>query len=131
MNATNISSLKVTGQIKKWLRLIFNLFLGSCLPSLYNECPCWSLTQIKKNPFQCNETTVIGLIFLHWNIELKENKVINRYRRKSPKVDASISDVALSHTRGSDASKKKTENTRVHFWTFSPVDKFRVLACIG
>ena len=27
--------------------------------------------------------------------------------------------------------KKKEENPRVHFWTFSPVDKFRVLACIG
>ena len=26
---------------------------------------------------------------------------------------------------------KKKKNTRVHFWTFSPVDKFRVLACIG
>ena len=26
---------------------------------------------------------------------------------------------------------KKRRNERVHFWTFSPVDKFRVLACIG
>ena len=27
--------------------------------------------------------------------------------------------------------EKKEENTRVHFGTFSPVDKFQVLACIG
>ena len=26
---------------------------------------------------------------------------------------------------------KREENSRVHFRTFSPVDKFRVLACIG
>ena len=32
---------------------------------------------------------------------------LNRYRRKRPKVDASIFDSALSHTRRSDASKKK------------------------
>ena len=104
LTANFISWLK--GQIKEF-RIIFNLFLGSCLPSLYNERPCWSLTQIKKNPFQCNETSVIGLIFWYWNIELKKNKVINRYRRKSPKVDASIFDAALSHTRRSDASEKK------------------------
>ena len=59
------------------------------------------------------------------------NIVFNRYRRKRPKVDASIFDSALSHIRRSNASEKREENTRVHFWTFSPVDKFRVLACIG
>ena len=32
---------------------------------------------------------------------------LNRYRRKRPKVDASIFDLALSHTRLSDASEKK------------------------
>ena len=32
---------------------------------------------------------------------------VNRYRRKRPKVDASIFDSALSHTRRSDASKKE------------------------
>ena len=55
---------------------------------------------------------------------------VNRYRRKRPKVDARIFDSALSYTRRSDASEKKDENSRVHFWTFSPVDKLRVLACI-
>ena len=35
--------------------------------------------------------------------------------RKRPKVDASISDSALSHTLRSDASEKKRETTRVHF----------------
>ena len=32
----------------------------------------------------------------------------NRYWQKRPKVDASIIDSALSHTRRSDASEKKT-----------------------
>ena len=32
---------------------------------------------------------------------------VNRYRRKRPKVDASILDSALSHTRRSDSSEKK------------------------
>ena len=31
----------------------------------------------------------------------------NRYRRKRPKVDASVFDSVLSHTRRSDASEKK------------------------
>ena len=33
--------------------------------------------------------------------------MINRYRRKRPKVDASIFDAALSPTRRLDASEKK------------------------
>ena len=53
---------------------------------------------------------------------------VNRYRRKRPKVDESIFDSALSHTRRTDASE---ENNRVYFWTNLPVDKFRALACIG
>ena len=38
---------------------------------------------------------------------LKLRVRFNRYRRKSPKVEASIFDSALSHTRRSDASKKR------------------------
>ena len=34
---------------------------------------------------------------------------VNRYRRERPKVDTSIFDLALSHTRRSDASEKKEE----------------------
>ena len=53
----------------------------------------------------------------HWNDErlawgtssfapdLKKN--LNRYRQKRPKLDASIFDPALSHTRRSDVSEKK------------------------
>ena len=59
------------------------------------------------------------------------NLLFNRYRRKRSNVNASIFDSALSHTCRSDASEKKRRKKRVHFWTFSPVDKFRVLACIG
>ena len=40
----------------------------------------------------------------------------NRYRRKRPKVDASIFDSALSHTRRSDASEKR--DTRPYRWKF-------------
>ena len=54
---------------------------------------------------------------------------INLYRRKRPKVDANIFDSALSHTRRSDKSKKREENSaftfgRFRLWTsleFSPV----------
>ena len=38
---------------------------------------------------------------------------LNRYRRKRSKVNASIFDSALSHTRRSDASKKREENSVV------------------
>ena len=37
----------------------------------------------------------------------KNNIRVNRYRRKRPKVDPSIFDSVLSHTRRSDASEKK------------------------
>ena len=37
------------------------------------------------------------------------NLSLNRYRRKRPKVDASIFDSTLSHTRRSDASEKRRE----------------------
>ena len=60
--------------------------------------------------------------------------IFNRYRRKRSKVNASIFDSALSHTRRSNASEKKKKIAWwrcVHFWTFSPVNKFQVLACIG
>ena len=38
---------------------------------------------------------------------------VNRYRRKRPKVNASIIDKALSHTPRSNASEKKEENSVV------------------
>ena len=44
--------------------------------------------------------------------------MINRYRRKRPKVDASIFDSALSHTRRSDASEKRDENSESTFGHF-------------
>ena len=46
------------------------------------------------------------------------NAKINRYRRKRPKVDASIFDLALSHTRRSDAAKKREENSVSTFGRF-------------
>ena len=38
--------------------------------------------------------------------------MLNRYRRKRSKVNASIFDSALSHTRRSDASEKKRRKLR-------------------
>ena len=65
----------------------------------------------------------------------KEYLSVNQYRRKRPKVDASIFNSALSHTRRWDAAEKREENSvsifgRFHLWTSfesSPVsvkDKF-------
>ena len=46
--------------------------------------------------------------------------LINRYRRKRPKVDASIFDSALSHTRRSDSSEKREKSVstfgRLRLW---------------
>ena len=51
-----------------------------------------------------------------------KNSYVNRYRRKLPKVNASIFDPALSHTRRSDVSEKREENSvstfgRFNLWT--------------
>ena len=48
----------------------------------------------------------------------------NRYRRKPPKVDASIFDSALSHTRRSDASEKREENSVSTFGHFRLLTSF-------
>ena len=55
-------------------------------------------------------------------MSLKHFLVSNRYRRKRPKVDASIFDSALSHTRRSEASEKKknilaSTSERFRLWT--------------
>ena len=53
---------------------------------------------------------------------MKSQFDFNRYRRKRPKLDASIFDSALSHTRRSNASEKRQENSvstfgRFRLWT--------------
>ena len=47
-----------------------------------------------------------------------KNQRLNRYRRKRPKVDASIFDSALSHNRRSNASEKIEENSVSTFGRF-------------
>ena len=42
----------------------------------------------------------------------KQGTILHRYRRKRPKVDASILGSALCHTRRSDASKKRRKYAR-------------------
>ena len=49
----------------------------------------------------------------------ENNVVINRYSRKRPKVDATIFDSALSHTRRSDASEKREEKSVSTFGHFA------------
>ena len=56
------------------------------------------------------------------SVNLKFYPHLNRYRRKRPKVDASIFDPALSDTRRSNASEKREENSvstfrRFRLWT--------------
>ena len=61
----------------------------------------------------------------------------NRCRRKRSKVDASICDSALSHTRCSDASEKRVENSvstfgRFRLWTSfeaAPVSVKMIIIC--
>ena len=50
-----------------------------------------------------------NLIFIEFEVGslFSHEQIINRYRRKRPKVDATIFDSALSHTRRSDASEKE------------------------
>ena len=44
--------------------------------------------------------------------------MVNRYRQKRPKVDATNYDSALSHTRRSNASEKREENSVSIFGRF-------------
>ena len=43
------------------------------------------------------------------------------HRRKRPKVDASIFLLFFRHVRATSRTRRRVENTGVHFWTFSPV----------
>ena len=42
------------------------------------------------------------------------------HRRKSPKVDTLFSYLSFRRFRATSTSQRRVENTRVHFWTFSP-----------
>ena len=61
---------------------------------------------------------------------LNEFVLFNRYRRKRPKVDASIFDSALSHTRRSDASEKREENSVSTFGRFRLWTSFKSLSVL-
>ena len=78
-------------------------------------------SQMLEEKLEVNEAAVIG----------KPKYTFNRYRRKRPKVDASIFDSVLSHPRRSDPLEKKEKKIAWTFWPNSPVGKFRLLACIG
>ena len=62
--------------------------------------------------------------------------IINRYRRgletcpqvKRPKVDTLFSSLFFRRVRATSMTKRRVENTRVHFWTFSPVSVNRKIS---
>ena len=88
-----------------------------------------------------------GIFFVGWNIPSKTNllrlstklqvKLLERIptllltdtgedsklvpRRKRPKVDARILFSFFRRVRATSMTQRRVENTRVHFWTFSPV----------
>ena len=43
------------------------------------------------------------------------------HRRKRPKVDTLFSSLFYRRFRATSMTQRRVENTRVHFWTFSPV----------
>ena len=43
------------------------------------------------------------------------------HRRKRPKVDANFFFSFFGRVRATSMTQRRVENTRVHFWTFSPV----------
>ena len=43
------------------------------------------------------------------------------HRRKRPKVDTLFSSFFFQRVRATSMTQRRVENTRVHFWTFSPV----------
>ena len=51
-------------------------------------------------------------------LESFESKHI--YRRKRPKVDTLFSTLFFRRVRVTSMTQRRVENTRVHFWTFSP-----------
>ena len=94
---------------------LFN-FLKLCCGSVF----CWNVSAVGTcsidskwnwtneflvHKFAVSQTWEKRLFLYSWH--QANSTRLNRYRRKRPKVDASIFDSALSHTRRSDASKKE------------------------
>ena len=49
----------------------------------------------------------------------EDSKLVHRLKR--PKVDALFSFIFFRRVRAMSMTQRRVENTRVHFWTFSPV----------
>ena len=106
-------SITVEKNWKRWIMLL--IYFGNTFNCSYQFANYIMIPDIYKEYFS------VGNEQITWTSQVL-SKILNRYRRRRPKVDASISDSALSHNRRSDATEKKEKKT---------VDKFRVLACIG
>ena len=74
------------------------------LPSRFKKA--WRVEKLLSESLERHQITPF-LLFLTDRAE--DSKLV--HRRKRPKVDASIFDTALSHTRRSDASEKRQENS--------------------
>ena len=78
------------------------------------EPNCWFFENFR-GPFKVTLLTIVNDIYYQTkNLNFK----LNQYRRKRPKVDASIFDSVLSHTRRSDVSEKREENSASTFGRF-------------
>ena len=53
------------------------------------------------------------------SLSCEDSKLIHRQKR--PKVDPSIFFSFFRRVRATSMTQRRVENTRVHFWTFSPV----------
>ena len=78
---------------------------------------CFDIYNQKARRYLKIHFLLIHLIHFNFNRRYFKSNV-NRYRRKRPKVDASIFDSALSHTRRSDSSEKREENSVSTFGRF-------------
>ena len=81
---------------------------------IYIQFPLFSFNIFNINSKMCERTSAMFAIracraycIKNYDAYPRTDFQINRYRRKRQKVDASIFDSALSHTRRSNASEKK------------------------
>ena len=94
-------SITVEKNWKRWIMLL--IYFGNTFNCSYQFANYIMIPDIYKEYFS------VGNEQITWTSQVL-SKILNRYRRKRPKLDASIFDSALSHNRRSDASEKREEN---------------------
>ena len=98
-----------------------------CYKKGKTSCVKRAAAKITRPEMHHRDRSRFGTRFTGWFIKadiqskssnVRTNKTVNRYRRKRPKVDASIFDSLPSHTPRSDASEKREENNASTFGRF-------------